>query len=564
MSRPVESIVRTRFAPSPSGHLHVGGARTALFCWAYAKGQHSGGGGGKFMLRIEDTDQKRSSDAASMAFLEDLKWLGIEWDEGPIFEGCGGGEFGPYHQSERLDIYNRYLEKLIQEGKAYRAFETPLELDAARDKARLEKRPYRYDRASLQLSPQIIQQYLVEGRPHIVRFRIPDGLQTVTVHDEVRGDVTVTNNELDDFVIRKADGYPTYHFAVVVDDELMGVTHVIRAQEHLNNTPKHVLLQDALGFRRPVYAHISLINNPDGSKMSKRDKDKALRAAVKARGLAKPPSGVMEPDRWEWWLAEKDHQLDLDEAERLADHLNINLPEINVDDFRRHGYLPGVLVNYLALLGWSPGGDIEKFDAQFLIERFDFDRVVKTAAKFDREKLLAFNLDALQAMPREEFVRLFREHCREFHPEFLEKLSPEKFEMLARANHERSKTLEDPIKSNRFFILRDDEILYEQSKAVIEALSKGDPNGYAHLEALLPILRSLSDWSVPSIEHAVKQYAEEHAEGKLGKVAQPLRIAVSGGVVSPAIFDTLTILGKQSTLNRIERCLARRPVASGS
>lgn len=559
MSRPVESIVRTRFAPSPSGHLHVGGARTALFCWAYAKGRD-----GKFILRIEDTDQKRSSDAASMAFLEDLKWLGIEWDEGPAFEGCGGGPFGPYHQSERLDIYNRHFEQLIAQGTAYRAFETPQELDAAREKARAEKRPYRYDRASLELPAQTIHRYVAEGRPHVVRFRLPDDLQTVTVHDEVRGEVTVTRNELDDFVIRKADGYPTYHFAVVVDDELMGVTHVIRAQEHLNNTPKHVLLQDALGFRRPAYAHISLINNPDGSKMSKRDKDKALRAAVKQRALQGPPIGpggtpIIAPETWQWWLAEKDHQLDLLDAERFADALGVSLPEVNVDDFRRHGYLPGVLVNYLALLGWSPGGDIEKFDAQFLIERFDFDRVVKTAAKFDREKLLAFNLDALQAMPREEFVRLFREHCREFHPEFLTKLSPETFEMLARANHERSKTLEDPIKSCRFFVLDDDEIVYEQSKAVTEALSggiKGDPNGYAHLEALLPILRGLSDWNVPTIEHAVKQYAEEHAEGKLGKVAQPLRIAVSGGVVSPAIFDTLAILGKDSVINRIMRCLA--------
>src|SRR5690606_30138318 len=216
--------VRTRFAPSPSGHLHVGGARTALFCWAYAR-KH----GGKFMLRIEDTDAKRSSDAASMAFLEDLKWLGIDWDEGPEYDGCGGGAHGPYFQSQRLDIYNRYIEQLIAEGKAYRAFETPEELDAQRQQARAEKRNYKYDRAALKLSPETVQRYLDEGRPHVVRFKLPD-FETVTIHDEVRGDVTVTRNELDDFVIRKADGYPTYHFAVVVDDELMGVTHIIRAQ----------------------------------------------------------------------------------------------------------------------------------------------------------------------------------------------------------------------------------------------------------------------------------------------------------------------------------------------
>lgn len=559
------SVVRTRFAPSPSGHLHVGGARTALFCWAYARKR-----GGKFILRIEDTDVKRSSDAASMAFLEDLKWLGIEWDEGPEFEGCGGGDFGPYFQSQRLDIYNRYIDQLITEGKAYRAFETPEQLDAARKAAQAQKKNYRYDRAALNLTPQQIQQYLSEAQPHVVRFKVPDGLERVTVHDEVRGDVVVERSELDDFVIRKADGYPMYNFAVVIDDELMGVTHVIRAQEHLSNTPKHVLLQDALGFRRPVYAHISLITNPDGSKMSKRDKDKVLRAAVKQRGIETPwPAGVrdedpvIKPDVWKWWMASTDHQLPLDDAEKLAAALQIDLPEIIVDDFRRHGYLPEVMINYLALLGWNPGGDVEKFDSQFLIDRFDFDRVIKTPAKFDREKLLAFNLDALQAMPPEVFIEKFRAHCEQHHPDFINKLTHEQFEMLARANHARSKTLDDPIKSCHFFVIGDEEVVYEKSKAVQDALSggrAGEPNGYAHLEALLPVLRGIFEWTVGTIEAAVKRYADTHADGKLGKVAQPLRIAVSGGVVSPAIFDTLAILGRDSTLKRIERCLAHRDV----
>src|SRR4029450_1655533 len=186
----------------------------------------------------------------------------------------------------------------------------------------------------------------------------------------------------------------------------------------------------------------------------------------------------------------------------------------------------------------------------------------KTAAKFDREKLLAFNLDALQAMGDEAFIERFREHCKQYHPEFIERLTPQQFEMLARANHARSKTLDDPIKSCRFFVLRDDEIVYEQSKAVQDALLKGEPSGYAHLEALLPVLRELPDWNVHALEAVVKQYADAHSGGKLGKVAQPLRIAVSGGVVSPAIFDTLAILGKEATLNRIERCLTFRPVTS--
>lgn len=548
------SIVRTRFAPSPSGHLHVGGARTALFCWAFAR-KH----GGRFMLRIEDTDQKRSSDAASMAFLEDLKWLGIDWDEGPAFEGCGGGEAGPYFQSERLDIYNEHIERLIANGKAYRAFETSEELDASRERARKEGRAYRYDRAALKLEPKVVEQYLKDGRPHVVRFHVPEN-EEVIVRDEVLGEVRLAPGELDDFVIRKADGYPTYHFAVVVDDELMGVTHVLRAQEHLNNTPRHVVLQDALGFRRPVYAHLPLVFNPDNSKMSKRDKDKALRATVRERKLEAPPEGTVEADRWEWWLGSKDHQLQFDEAQRLAEALRITLPEINVDDFRRSGYLPEVLINYLALLGWSPGENIEKFDAKFLIERFDLSRIVKSAAKFDREKLLAFNLDAIQAMSMEEFTARFREHCRVHHPEFLSLLSDDEFALLASANKERSKTLEDPVLTCRFFVIADEAVEYEDAKPVRKALGGGPPSGLDHLTALLPMLETQVDFSAAALEATIKQYTDASADGQLGKVAQPLRVAVSGSTISPPIFDTLAILGKEKVVARIKRCLALHTV----
>ncbi|MCZ6612649.1 MAG: glutamate--tRNA ligase, partial [Planctomycetota bacterium] len=253
MSESKSSIVRTRFAPSPSGPLHVGGARTALFCWAYAKAH-----GGKFILRIEDTDRKRSSDAACRALMQDLHWLGIEWDEGPPHDGCGGGEYGPYFASQRLDLYHRYIDILLEQGKAYRAFEGHEQLEAARATARAQKRVYRYDRAALKLDQATIQTYLDKGRPYVVRFKLPND-EPIVVRDEVRGEVTVDPKEMDDFVILKADGYPTYHFAVVIDDELMNITHVIRGQEHLNNTAKHVLLQDALGFRRPVFAHLSLI-----------------------------------------------------------------------------------------------------------------------------------------------------------------------------------------------------------------------------------------------------------------------------------------------------------------
>jgi glutamyl-tRNA synthetase len=539
--------IRTRFAPSPSGHLHVGGARTALFCWVYAHAR-----GGKFILRIEDTDQTRSSDAASMAFLEDLEWLGIAWDEGPEHGGHGGGDRGPYRQSERLDHYDRAVERLIEGGHAYRAFETPEELDAARAQARAEKRNYRYDRAALALDAETIERHLAEGRPYVVRLRVPDD-EDVTVEDLVLGTVSVHTREMDDFVIRKADGYPTYHLAVVVDDGAMGVTHVIRGQEHLNNTARHLLIQRGLGCDPPQYAHLSLIFNPDGTKMSKRDKDKALRAVVRERGIES--SAAVDAETWAWWQAGKDHQLDLETGARLAAELDVDLPEINVDDFRRAGYLPEVIVNYLALLGWSPGEDVEKFDLAFLMERFDLDRVIKSPAKFDREKLLAFNLDALQAMPPEEFEERFRDHLARYHPDFVERLDPGQIGRLARANQERSKTLDDSVRSCRFFIEADDAITWERTKAVRKALVNGDPNGLAHLEAVAPRLGTVPSWVVDDIEQTVRGYADEHAEGKLGKVAQPLRIAVSGGTVSPAIFDTLAILGRDSVLRRIERCV---------
>jgi len=549
-------MIRTRFAPSPSGHLHVGGARTALFCWAYARAR-----GGRFILRIEDTDQKRSSDAASMAFLEDLKWLGIEWDEGPEYAGCGGGDAGPYFQSQRLDLYDRCIDQLIEQGHAYRAFETADELETARARARNEKRESRYDRAALRLDDATVRRYLAEGRRHVVRFKVPDDREVI-VRDAVLGEVRMNPDELDDFIIRKADGYPTYHFAVVIDDELMGVTHVIRGQEHLKNTAKHILLQDALGFRRPVYAHISLIFNPDGSKMSKRDKDKALREAVRQRKITS--SAVIDAATWRWWLAEKDHQLDLEDAEHLAGELAIDLPEINVDDFRRAGYLPEVMVNYLSLLGWSPGGDIEKFDRQFLLDRFDLDRVIKSPARFDREKLLAFNLAALQAMDADEFCRRVREHAERYHPNYVSKLGEERFLLFAESNQARSKTLEDPFRSCAFFIMDDDAIVYEPGKAVRKAMVKGDPNGLMRLEAIRPVLAGLDDWSVDALERTVTAWAEEHAEGSLGQVAQPLRIAVTGGVVSPSIFHTLAILGRESVLKRIARCLAHRDQLSAT
>jgi len=541
--------IRTRFAPSPTGHLHVGGARTAIYCWAFAKASN-----GVFLLRIEDTDQKRSSDLATQGIFNDLLWLGVSWDEGPKFgeSGCSDSKGVSYFQSKRLDLYKQHLQKLIDEGGAYYAFETPEELNEERKQARKEKRAYRYNRAALDLSPQTVKQYLEDGKPHVIRFRVPEG-GSIKVDDAVVGVVEVERSEVDDFVICKADGFPTYHFAVVVDDELMNVTHVIRGQEHLNNTFKHVLLQEAMGFDRPVFAHLSLIFNQDGSKMSKRDKDKALRAVVNEREITSPPNACISSESWETWLSNKDNQLEMDEASSLADAFGIELPEINIEDFRKAGYLPEVLLNYLCLLGWSPGGDIEQFDADFLVEHFSLDRIVKSPAKFDRLKLLAFNLDALQRMSSEEFETRLLQWCNTYAPTFAN--LGDKFQRFAAANHARSKTFKDAIVTSGFLIESDYDISWPDSKQVRKALQKGDPTGLTLLAQANEALISLDQWDDASLDSCLSKLAEAEAGGKLGRVAQPIRIAVAGGPVSPPISDTLILLGRDSSLRRIERCL---------
>jgi len=556
---PSPSAPVTRFAPSPSGHLHVGGARTALFSWAFAKGR-----AGRFIIRIEDTDQKRSSDAASVGFLKDLDWLGIRWDEGPEYRApdgatVGGGPNGSYFQSERLEIYDRYFQKLLREGKAYEAWDSADELEGMRKEAMARKEAFRYRFRGLVTEDQKAR-YIAEGRQPVVRFRA--GEAAVTIQDEVLGDATLPAGEIDDFVIRKKDGFPTYHFAVVVDDELMGVTHVLRAQEHFTNTAKHMLLQDALGFRRPVYGHLSIIKNPDDSKMSKRDKDKVLRKAVREKGLGAPPEGSVTAEEWTRWLSDDNVQLDLDGAIRLAEALRVQLPEINVDDFRRSGYLPEVLCNFLALNGWSPGGDIEKFDNEFLKQRFGLDRVMKTPAKFDRIKLLAFNTDAITTMDPGEFARRCREHARQFRPEFLARLDAERFALLMKACQERSKTLDDPFKANTFLLADDAQLAFSDDKNVRKALGigavapDGGRSGLDHLRAVREILAALPEWTQASLEHAATEYAAAHAGAKIGAVAQPLRIGVSGSTVSPPIWDTLVLVGRGSALARIDRCVA--------
>lgn len=576
----------TRFAPSPTGHLHIGGARTALFCWAYARGLKKRGQDARFMIRIEDTDQARSSEASTKGILEDLAWLGIHWDDGPTLEvsveGHGsesratrtiGGDargVGSFFQSRRLPIYNHWINWLVERGHAYPAFESSEELEAKRKAAVAAKQTYRYDRAALAI-PQAerlgrMAAADAAGAPFVVRFRMPD--EPIVVTDEVLGDVSYGAGEVDDFVIRKADGFPTYHFAVVIDDELMGVTHVLRGQEHLNNTPKHVALQRALAhpdgrvFRTPVYAHMPLIFNNEGAKMSKREKDKAAREVVKKKGTEghgdKGTEGFaaaagVDPAVFDGWLKDSQRQLPSDALERLARHLKMTLPEIEVEDFRKTGYLPEVVCNFIALLGWSPGGDVEKFDMEFLAEKFELSRIGKTNAKFDRVKLLSFNVDAITGLATAEFQRRWHAWCNTYAPDFT-RLPADQFALLAAAIQPRCKTFRDAADQAGFVLAPDDGVVFDE-KAVEKVLKKGEPSGALLLRELRPVLASLPGFSAPEIHTAIESFAAARCAGNMGKIAQPLRVAITGGAVSPPIDATLAVLGRERVLQRIDRCL---------
>ncbi|MEM0982424.1 MAG: glutamate--tRNA ligase [Planctomycetota bacterium] len=547
----------TRFAPSPTGHLHIGGARTALFCWAYARRT-----GGRFILRIEDTDRARSSEDAARGILEDLAWLGIGWDDGPEFGGFGGDErgVGPFHQSRRLELYNARFEELIEQGIAYPAFETPDELNAMRAEAEAAKRTFVYRQRAEYDHAAAVERAKTEE--HVLRFRMPE--RDVTVHDEVLGDVVFPYAELDDLVIRKRDGFPTYHFAVCVDDGLMGVTHVLRGQEHLNNTPKHVRIFEALGFGVPAFAHMPLIFNTDGSKMSKRDKDKAAKKAARDAKLEDHPSPGVTADGFLTWLGDKQAQLGRDALSELADAMGLALPEIDVEDFRSAGYLPTVVNNFIALLGWNPGvrdvdgNEIDRFDEAFLAEHFDLGRIGKSNAKFDREKLLAFNADTIQhGMNDAAFAETWLAWAERFDAELAmwAKADAARWAIAATAARPRAKTLKDAREAIEFAMIADDAIAYVfEGKATKKAMLKGEPTGLETLREFAPSLGTIDDWTPAGIEGAIQAFTD--AKGlNMGKIAQPLRVAITGTTVSPPLGETLVLVGRESAVARVGRCL---------
>ena len=534
----------TRFAPSPTGYLHVGGARTALFNWLLARAT-----GGTYLLRIEDTDLARSTDDAVRQLVDDLTWLGLGWDNPELV-----------YQSKRLDLYNRLIEDLLSRDLAYHAWETIDELDAMRKLAEKAKRPFIYRRR--QYSPDELKKFADEGRKSIIRFVMP--VKEYRFKDEVLGkEIVQPAQESQDFVIRKTDGMPTYHFGVVVDDHDMGVTHVLRGLEHLKNTFNHIALQDALGYHRPLYAHLSVMLNPEtGEKLSKRDRDRRIRKRTQEimRSTKKTPADMaaltgLPEDRLAQWLATDTVQLDLTEQPKVMKAAGLkeaDLPEIMIHDFRRNGYAPEVLLNFLALQGWSPGGDLEHMTVADMVSRFTVDRINSSNPKFNREKLKSFSTDFFAKSAPDALIAALRDYL------FVNPESP-----LNRATDDQLKSvlamnagfhiLREIDDKSRFLFTSDTDLAWDP-EAVDKVLLKNDKQGLLALQDLRPLLAS-TPWTPADLEHAVKTYAEQKQLG-LGKVAQPLRVAVTGGTVSPPIFESIVFLGQSPTLTRIDRCLA--------
>ena len=453
--------IRTRFAPSPTGMLHIGGARTALFSWLYAR--HLGG---EFVLRIEDTDLERSTDEATQVILDGLKWLGLDWDGEPVFQGL------------RKPEHVLAAEQLIDEGHAYRCYCSREELDAMRDAQRAKGEKPRYDGRCRHRSDH------PEGAPFVVRFRSPDEGETV-VRDMVLGDVVFNNAELDDLIILRSDGSPTYNLAVVADDSAMGITHVVRGSDHLNNTPRQIQLYEALGLTPPQFAHIPLIHGPDGAKMSKRH------------------------------------------------------GAVAITEYREAGFLADAVVNYLARLGWSHGDD-EVFSRQQLIELFDLAQVGKTASRFDQQKLDWLNAHYLRESAPEalvaEVTRLLD----------VDTSNGPDLAAVIPTLQERSKNLIELASGARFFYQRPDAF---DEKAVNKNFKEDTE---ALLDAFAQQAEALPNWSAEAIHGLIASVCEQFEVG-MGKLAQPIRILISGGSVSPPIDATLNLLGQQESLARIQR-----------
>jgi glutamyl-tRNA synthetase len=460
--------VRTRFAPSPTGYLHIGGARTALFSWLYAR-RH----GGTFILRIEDTDLERSTEESVNAILEGMTWLGLEYDE------------GPFYQTKRFDRYGVIIQQLLDTGHAYKCYCSKERLEKLREDQMASKEKPRYDGHCRDgAAPP------AADAPYVIRFRNPQEGEVV-VDDLIRGRVVFQNTELDDLIIARSDGTPTYNLTVVVDDADMDITHVIRGDDHLNNTPRQINILRALGATPPQYAHVPMILGPDGKRLSKRH------------------------------------------------------GAVSVMQYREEGFLPEALLNYLVRLGWSHG-DQEVFSIDQMIELFDVTDVNKAASSFNPDKLLWLNQQYLKESDPAHVARHLSYHLGRMNIDPAP--APALHEVVA-AQRERAKTLVEMAANSGFF--------YQDFAAYDEKAAQKNLNAASRpaLARLREVFETLAEWRAEPIHQAVQAVAEALGE-KLGKVAQPLRVALSGGTVSPPIDVTVYLLGRERTLARLDRALA--------
>ena len=479
--------VRVRFAPSPTGYLHIGGARTALFNWLFAR-KH----GGTFILRFEDTDLDRTRDELVGPMLDSLRWLGLEWDEGPEV----GGPVGPYFQSQRLEHYRTAAQRLIDAGKAYRCFCTIEELARLRDEARRAGRLFRYPGTCRHLSEREAAERAAAGEPYVVRLIGPQGGETI-VADLIHGEVRFDNREFDDFILMKSDGTPTYNFACVIDDAAMAISHVIRAEEHLSNTPRQLLIAQALGVEPPVYAHVPMVLAPDRSKLSKRH------------------------------------------------------GAVAVEEFRSAGYLPEAIINYIALLGWSPGDDRELLSRDEMIEAFSLERVSRTPAIYDVDKLTWMNGQYLRQTDLERIFRLTL-------PRLVKAgfVAPDADEAeLARARaivaavRERVRTLDEIVDAAAYFFT---DVTEYDAKGVAKRFRK--PGTAALLERARAVLAQVEPFDAEHTEQAFRELCQELGISG-GDLFHPVRLALTGRTMGPGLFDIIALLGRERCLDRLERAV---------
>ena len=484
--------IRVRFAPSPTGPFHIGGARSALFNWLLAKKT-----GGTFVLRIEDTDRERSSKESEENIKAALRWLGMDWNEGVDV----GGPNGPYRQMERLDLYRRYTEQLIAQGSAYYCYCTDEELEAERQALLKDGKMPRYGNHCRSLTEEQIAAYKAEGRKPTVRFRVPAG-QAIVVDDAVRGRVTFESDGIGDFVIVKSDGIPTYNYAVVIDDALMKITHVIRAEEHLSNTPRQILVYEALGFQTPVFGHISLILGKDRSKMSKR------------HGAT------------------------------------------SVDQYRQLGYLPEALVNFLSLLGWSPSGEEELLPVEEIIRQFSLEHVAKNPAVFDVDKLNWINQHYLRKLSDEAFAEMCLPHLVQAGLTKAELTEEEKawaVQVLALVKEQVAYAAQAPEAVKLFFT---DDFDFETPEAADVLKEETAAGVLALFSEKLQALETVDSASVQALLKGVVK------ESKLGgkKVYMPVRVAITGCQHGPELTHIIPLLGTERVLKRLQASLAKASV----